>query len=161
MPVGTDIFAARDGMVFDVESGNFRGGLDADVGTANLVRILHDDGTYDVRRGGIDRWHADSFPLIIRVCMFGEVSGVDPGQYEVNVEGAGPGEFSDPEAGYLIPETANVLRFAVPLEAKIAGPGLIQQRVTVELANPGHEKQELTTACCEMVVLSKTPTAKA
>lgn len=48
MPVGTDIFAARDGMVFDVESGNFRGGLDADVGTANLVRILHDDGTYAV-----------------------------------------------------------------------------------------------------------------
>ncbi len=48
MPVGTDIFAARDGVVFDVESGNFRGGLDADVGAANLVRVLHDDGTYAV-----------------------------------------------------------------------------------------------------------------
>ncbi len=48
MPVGTDIFAARDGVVFDVESGNFRGGLDADVGASNLVRVLHDDGTYAV-----------------------------------------------------------------------------------------------------------------
>lgn len=48
MPVGTDIFAARDGVVFDVESGNFRGGLDADVGAANIVRVLHEDGTYAV-----------------------------------------------------------------------------------------------------------------
>ncbi len=50
MPVGTDIFAARDGIVFDVASTNFKGGLDrseyADL--ANIVRILHDDGTYAV-----------------------------------------------------------------------------------------------------------------
>lgn len=33
MPVGTGVFAARDGLVFDV---------------ANVVRILHDDGTYAI-----------------------------------------------------------------------------------------------------------------
>jgi hypothetical protein len=50
MPVGTDIVAARDGVVFDVASTNFKGGPDPEqyADLANLVRILHDDGTYAV-----------------------------------------------------------------------------------------------------------------
>ena len=50
MPVGTDIVAARDGVVFDVASTNFKGGPDEDqyADLANLVRILHDDGTFAV-----------------------------------------------------------------------------------------------------------------
>lgn len=50
MPVGTDVVAARAGVVFDVASTNFKGGPDADeyASLANLVRILHDDGTYAV-----------------------------------------------------------------------------------------------------------------
>jgi murein DD-endopeptidase MepM/ murein hydrolase activator NlpD len=50
MPIGTDIFAARDGVVFDVASTNFQGGLDPerDGPNANVVRILHDDGTYAI-----------------------------------------------------------------------------------------------------------------
>lgn len=50
MPVGTHIYAARGGTVFEVASTNFRGGLDPekDGAAANLVRILHDDGTYGV-----------------------------------------------------------------------------------------------------------------
>ena len=50
MPVGTDIFAARGGVVFDVASTNFSGGLDPvrDGPRANVVRILHDDGTYAI-----------------------------------------------------------------------------------------------------------------
>ena len=50
MPVGTDIHAARGGTVFEVSSKNFRGGVDPDrdMDAANLVRILHDDGTYAV-----------------------------------------------------------------------------------------------------------------
>jgi hypothetical protein len=50
MPVGTDIVAARDGVVFDVASTNFKGGPDVDeyADLANLVRILHDDGTFAV-----------------------------------------------------------------------------------------------------------------
>lgn len=50
MPIGTDVYAARSGTVFEVASTNFRGGLDpaSDAPAANLVRILHDDGTYAV-----------------------------------------------------------------------------------------------------------------
>jgi len=50
MPVGTDIFAAREGVVFDVASTNFRNGLDSerDGPAANVVRILHGDGTYAI-----------------------------------------------------------------------------------------------------------------
>jgi murein DD-endopeptidase MepM/ murein hydrolase activator NlpD len=48
MPIGTDIVAARGGVVFDVASSNFRAGLDPerDGPAANVVRIMHDDGTY-------------------------------------------------------------------------------------------------------------------
>lgn len=48
MPIGTGVFAARDGTVFQVASQNFRSGLDVarDGPAANLVRILHSDGTY-------------------------------------------------------------------------------------------------------------------
>ena len=48
LPIGTDVFAARDGIVFDVAGKNFSNGLDPvrDGPNANVVRILHDDGTY-------------------------------------------------------------------------------------------------------------------
>lgn len=48
MPVGTGVYAARGGIVFEVTGTNFRGGVDPerDAVAANLVRILHDDGTY-------------------------------------------------------------------------------------------------------------------
>lgn len=50
MPIGTDIFAAREGIVFDVASNSFKGGLDPEIHgpAANVVRILHDDGTYAI-----------------------------------------------------------------------------------------------------------------
>lgn len=50
MPVGTDIHAARAGVVVDVASTNYRGGLDTSQpgAEANIVRILHDDGTYAI-----------------------------------------------------------------------------------------------------------------
>jgi len=46
MPIGTDIYAARGGIVFEVASTNFTGGLDRerDMQTANIVRVLHADG---------------------------------------------------------------------------------------------------------------------
>jgi murein DD-endopeptidase MepM/ murein hydrolase activator NlpD len=48
MPVGTGVYAARGGIVFEVAGTNYRGGVDPerDAAAANLVRILHDDGTY-------------------------------------------------------------------------------------------------------------------
>ena len=50
MPIGTDVMAARGGVVFDVAASNFSGGLDParDGPKANVVRILHDDGTYAI-----------------------------------------------------------------------------------------------------------------
>lgn len=50
MPIGTDIYAARGGVVFDVASNNYRGGTDTSIegAQANIVSILHDDGTYAI-----------------------------------------------------------------------------------------------------------------
>lgn len=50
MPVGTDIYAARSGTVFQVASTNFRGGVDPNqqFSAANVVQILHDDGTFAI-----------------------------------------------------------------------------------------------------------------
>lgn len=50
MPIGTNVYAARAGTVFEVASTNFRGGIDPerDLPAANVIRILHDDGTYAV-----------------------------------------------------------------------------------------------------------------
>lgn len=50
MPVGTDILAARDGVVFDVVGKNFRGGTNAEEHAmlANIVHIIHDDGTFAI-----------------------------------------------------------------------------------------------------------------
>jgi murein DD-endopeptidase MepM/ murein hydrolase activator NlpD len=47
MPIGTDVFAARDGVVIEVASDFFESGtsLAVDGPRANVVRILHDDGT--------------------------------------------------------------------------------------------------------------------
>ncbi len=50
MPIGTDVLAARGGVVFDVASNNFKGGFSRAeyAHAANFVRILHDDGTFAV-----------------------------------------------------------------------------------------------------------------
>lgn len=50
MPIGTDVLAARGGIVFDVVGTNYSGGTDkeAHLHAANIVRILHDDGTFAV-----------------------------------------------------------------------------------------------------------------
>jgi murein DD-endopeptidase MepM/ murein hydrolase activator NlpD len=47
MPIGTDVFAARDGIVIEVASDFFESGtnLGRDGPRANIVRVLHDDGT--------------------------------------------------------------------------------------------------------------------
>jgi murein DD-endopeptidase MepM/ murein hydrolase activator NlpD len=48
MPVGTGVYAAREGVVVEIAYANFAGGRDAEVDgpRANIVRIAHDDGTF-------------------------------------------------------------------------------------------------------------------
>lgn len=50
MPIGTPIHAVRGGIVIDVASDFYQSGTDAEVDgpRANVVRILHDDGTMSV-----------------------------------------------------------------------------------------------------------------
>ncbi len=50
MPVGTGIFAARAGLVVETAYANYAGGTDRerDGPRANIIRILHDDGTFAV-----------------------------------------------------------------------------------------------------------------
>lgn len=50
MPIGTDVYAARRGTIVEVASTNFRGGFDTSRtgASANMIRILHDDGTFAV-----------------------------------------------------------------------------------------------------------------
>ena len=47
MPIGTNVFAARAGVVIEVASDFFENGTDVRVDgpRANVVRMLHDDGT--------------------------------------------------------------------------------------------------------------------
>ena len=47
MPVGTGVVAARAGVVIQIADGYFEAGVDpnTDLARANIVRILHDDGT--------------------------------------------------------------------------------------------------------------------
>ena len=49
MPVGTAIYAAREGLVINVAARHFKTGLKLqDMDEANFVQILHDDGTYAI-----------------------------------------------------------------------------------------------------------------
>lgn len=47
MPIGTDVMAARGGVVFDVVSNKYKGGIEKGYAQdANIIRILHNDGTF-------------------------------------------------------------------------------------------------------------------
>ena len=48
MPVGTGVYAARDGIVVEIAYSNYASGTDPEVDgpRANIVRVLHEDGTF-------------------------------------------------------------------------------------------------------------------
>ncbi len=118
MPIGTDIHAARAGIVFEVASTNFRGGLDRERGAtaANIVRILHDDGTHAV--------YAHLNLNSIRVQAGDEV---ERGQYIA--DSGNTGFSSGPHLHFAVLRNAGLRIESVPI--KFEGPNSAEIQPTV------------------------------
>ena len=103
MPVGTDVFAARGGVVFDVAAQNFKGGADAsNMSLANVVRILHDDGTYAIYA------HLNWNSIRVRV---GDV--VERGEYIA--DSGNTGYSSGPHLHFVVVRNAGMTMQSVPV----------------------------------------------
>ena len=110
MPVGTNVFAARGGMVIEVASDFFENGTDlnADGPRANVVRVLHDDGTMSLYAHL--NWNS------IRV---------KPGQHvargEYLADSGNTGFSTGPHLHFVVQRNRGGALVSVPLE--FAGPG--------------------------------------
>jgi len=108
VPDGTQIYAAREGTVINVRHDGFRGGLSpVMMDQANVVEILHDDGTIAMYA----HLHWDS----IRVHI-GE--HVDRGEYIAN--SGSTGFSSGPHLHFCVQRNGGLTPIAVPIE--FAGP---------------------------------------
>jgi len=114
MPVGTDIFAARGGIVFDVADTNFRGGLDRDrdAPAANVIRILHDDGTYGVYA------HLNWNSIRVR-----PGDRVERGEYIA--DSGNTGFTSGPHLHFAVVRNAGMLPISVPIRFEGANSGAV------------------------------------
>jgi len=110
MPIGTGIYAARDGIVVDVASDYFEAGLDPSVDgpRANIVRILHDDGTMSLY--GHLNWNS------IRV-----VPGQRVRRGEHIADSGNTGFSSGPHLHFVVQRNDGGRLVSVPIE--FAGPG--------------------------------------
>lgn len=109
MPVGTDVFAARGGIVFDMVAGNFEGGTNASrhLSLANIVRILHDDGTYAIYA------HLNWNSVRVRVG-----DRVERGEYIA--DSGNTGFSSGPHLHFVVVRNTGMAMQSVPVE--FAGP---------------------------------------
>ena len=114
MPVGTDIFAARGGVVIDVADTNFRAGLDRDrdAPAANIVRILHVDGTYAVYA------HLNWNSIRVRP---GDL--VERGDYIA--DSGNTGFSSGPHLHFAVVRNAGMKPVSVPVEFEGAGSSVV------------------------------------
>lgn len=110
MPIGTNVFAARAGIVIEVASDFFENGtnMNVDGPRANVVRVLHDDGTMSVY--GHLNWNS------IRV---------RPGQRvargEYLADSGNTGFSTGPHLHFVVQRNKGGALEAVPIE--FAGPG--------------------------------------
>lgn len=111
MPIGSDVHAARGGLVIDVTSNNYRSSdslESADGAAANVVRIVHDDGTFAIYA------HLNWNSIRVRP---GE--RVTRGQY---IADAGNTGFSTgPHLHFAVIRNAGLKMVSVPVEFAIAG----------------------------------------
>ena len=112
MPIGTDVFAAREGVVIEVASDFFEAGTDYEVDgpRANIVRILHDDGTMGLYVHL--NWNT------IRV-----VPGQHVGRGEYLADSGNTGFTTGPHLHFVVQRNEGGALVAVPLEfASASGP---------------------------------------
>jgi murein DD-endopeptidase MepM/ murein hydrolase activator NlpD len=110
MPEGTDIFAARDGVVMDVSNDFFSGGTDKDkfLDRANLIRIVHDDGTMAVY--GHLRLESAQIPVGARVK-----------RGQLIAKSGNTGYSSGPHLHFVIQQNTGLKMISVPFEFSGAG----------------------------------------
>ncbi|MCB1844014.1 MAG: M23 family metallopeptidase, partial [Halioglobus sp.] len=111
MPVGSNVHAARDGIVVSVASTNYRSSdsLDAvDGAAANMVRILHDDGTFAVYA------HLNWNSIRVRPGQ-----RVERGQYIA--DSGNTGFSSGPHLHFVVIRNAGFRLVSLPLEFETAG----------------------------------------
>jgi murein DD-endopeptidase MepM/ murein hydrolase activator NlpD len=109
MPIGTHVFAARDGVVIEVASDFFENGTDVkDAPRANIVRVLHDDGTMSLY--GHLNWNS------IRV-----VPGQHVARGEYLADSGNTGFSTGPHLHFVVQRNRGGALVSVPIE--FAGPG--------------------------------------
>ena len=110
MPIGTGVFAARGGVVIDIAADYYAAGLDpdTDLARANIVRILHDDGTMALYA------HLNWNSIRVR-------PGQSVGRGEYLADSGNTGFSSGPHLHFVVHRNAGGLIESVPVE--FAGPG--------------------------------------
>jgi murein DD-endopeptidase MepM/ murein hydrolase activator NlpD len=117
MPVGTAVMAARGGTVVEIAWANYAGGTDAerDGPRANLVRILHDDGTFALYA------HLDRSSVSVR-----PGDRVERGE-QIAASG-NTGFSSGPHLHFAVLRNAGLRVVSVPFEFQGPGGGIVPRR---------------------------------
>jgi hypothetical protein len=115
MPIGTGVYAARGGTVIEIADDNYTAGLDpdADLAGANIVRILHDDGTMGLYA------HLNWNSIRVRPGQ-----SVERGEYLA--DSGNTGFSSGPHLHFVVQRNAGGMIESVPVEFAGAGGATVQ-----------------------------------
>ena len=126
MPEGTEIHAARGGVVMDVANDFFSGGTDKDKfgNRANLIRILHDDDTMAVYGH-------------LRLESARVVAGARVKRGQIIAESGNTGYSSGPHLHFVIQKNTGLKMISVPFEfADVNGRGFTPTQGLMLTASP-------------------------